>query len=231
MTIEQVFEFGKERGSSFYSPYISEIDNLGTNHYLIHSGGIGSVNGEAVNQPAYFNENAILSSQTVEVLDGERIFELDLPAHFYRASKLNLYPDTNNYTLTPGKRIGTLGETKTLQLKVSGLRFNKNELSPDYKIKLTQESDRLILTGHFEEGQKVKFILNKLGDQRVYDVRITTTPYSAMCIDLFNPDATDSDRLTITKYINAEGLLGTYELYLEINGVVYPLHQSATFNK
>ena len=52
-----------------------------------------------------------------------------------------------------------------------------------------------------------------------------------MCIDLFNPDITDSDRLTITKYVNAEGLLGTYELYLEINGVVYPLHQSATFNK
>ncbi len=231
MTIEQVFEFGKERGSSFYSPYISEIDYLGTNHYLIHSGGIGSVNGEAVNQPAYFNENAILSSQTVEVLEGERIFELDMPAHFYRASKLSVYSDTNNYTLTPGKRIGTLGETKTLQFKVSGLHFNKNELSPDYKIKLTQESDRLILTGHFEEGQKVKLILNKLGDQRVYDVRITTTPYSAMCIDLFNPDITDSDRLTITKYVNAEGLLGTYELYLEINGVVYPLHQSATFNK
>ena len=231
MTIEQVYEFGKERGSSFYSPYISEIDYLGENHYLIHSGGIGSLNGNALNQPAYFTEGAILSSQTVEVLDNEVIFELDLPAHFYRASKLSLYSDINNYSLKLGQRLGTLGETKTLPTKVKGLRFNHNELSEDYHIKLTKESDRLIMTGNFSEGQKVKLILNKLGDQRVYDVRITNTPYSAMCIDLFNPEQIkDTDKLTITKYVNAQGLHGTYEVYLEIDGVVYPLHQSVTFN-
>ena len=230
MTIEQVFEYGKERGSSFYSPYISEIDYLGAKHYLIHSGGIGSINGEALNQPAFFYENANLSSQTVEVLDGERIFELDLPSHFYRASKLSLYTDSNNYSLTPGKRVGTLGETKTLPIKVKGLRFNKNELGEEYQIKLTQESDRLILTGNFKEGQKVKLILNKLGDQRVYDIRITTTAYTAMCVDLFNPDlVTNADRLSITKYVNAEGLLGQYEIYLEVDNIVYPLHQSVSF--
>ena len=231
MTIEQVYEFGKERGRSFYSPYISEIDYLGENHYLIHSGGIGSLNGNALNQPAYFTEGAILSSQTVEVLDNEVIFELDLPAHFYRASKLSLYSEFNNYSLKLGQRVGTLGETKTLPIKIKGLRFNQNELSEDYHIKLTKESDRLVMTGNFSEGQKVKFILNKLGDQRVYGVRITNTPYSAMCIDLFNPNQiTDTDKLTITKYINVEGLHGTYKLYIEIDGVVYPLHQSVTFN-
>ena len=159
------------------------------------------------------------------------IFELDLPAHFYRASKLSLYSDINNYSLKLGQRLGTLGETKTLPTKVKGLRFNHNELSEDYHIKLTKESDRLIMTGNFSEGQKVKLILNKLGDQRVYDVRITNTPYSAMCIDLFNPEQIkDTDKLTITKYVNAQGLHGTYEVYLEIDGVVYPLHQSVTFN-
>ena len=80
------------------------------------------------------------------------------------------------------------------------------------------------------KGIKVKLILNRLGDQRVYSVRITTTPYSAMCIDLFNPDAlTDENQLMITQFINAEGLSGTYELYIEINNVVYPIHQSVSF--
>ena len=75
-----------------------------------------------------------------------------------------------------------------------------------------------------------KLILNKLGDQRVYDIRITTTAYTAMCVDLFNPDqVTNADRLSITKYVNAEGLLGQYELYLEVDNIVYPLHQSVTF--
>ena len=51
-----------------------------------------------------------------------------------------------------------------------------------------------------------------------------------MCIDLFNPDAlTDENQLMITQFINAEGLSGTYELYIEINNVVYPIHQSVSF--
>ncbi|MDE5977257.1 MAG: aryl-sulfate sulfotransferase [Turicibacter sp.] len=231
MTIEQVFEYGKERGSSFYSPYISEIDYLDSDHYLIHSGGIGSINGNALNQPAFFYDDVTLSTQTVELLNGERIFELDFPAHFYRASKLNVYTDANNYTLNPGVRVGTLKETQTLPVAVTGLAFNNNELSDDYQIKLSQESDRLIVTGNFIEGQKVKLILNKPREQRVYDIRVTTSAYSAMCVDLFNPDQIqeDNDRLTITKYINADGLSGTYEIYLEIDTIVYPLHQSVTF--
>ena len=52
MTIEQVFEYGKERGNEFYSPYISDVDYLAKDHYIIHSGGIVYVDGENSNQPA-----------------------------------------------------------------------------------------------------------------------------------------------------------------------------------
>ena len=31
MTIEQVWQYGKERGSEFYSPYISDVDYLDSN--------------------------------------------------------------------------------------------------------------------------------------------------------------------------------------------------------
>ena len=51
MTIEQVWEYGKERGSEFYSPYISDVDYLAKNHYIVHSGGIVYVDGVNSNQP------------------------------------------------------------------------------------------------------------------------------------------------------------------------------------
>ncbi len=230
MTIEQTFQFGKERGSEFYSPYISEIDELETDHYLVHSGGIGSVNGVATNQPAFFYDHPTLSSQTVEVKNGETIFELTLPAHFYRASKMSLYPPHLSYSLTPGEIRGTLGETPTLPIKVKHLN-QANALTDDtYAIKLSKEPDRLIFTGDFHEGQKVKLILNKLGEQKVYDIRVSSKAYSAMCVDLFDKEQIkDNDRLSVTKYINAAGLSGTYELYLEIDGTLYTLHQSVTF--
>lgn len=43
MTIEQIWEYGKERGSDFYSPYISNVLYLEENHFVVHSGGIVKV--------------------------------------------------------------------------------------------------------------------------------------------------------------------------------------------
>lgn len=58
MTIEEVWQYGKERGSDFYSPYISDVDYLGENHYLVHSGGIGKKDGKALNIPATLDPEA-----------------------------------------------------------------------------------------------------------------------------------------------------------------------------
>ena len=52
MTIKQVYEYGKERGSKFYSPYISDVDYIDSNHYIVHSGGIVEVDGIQSNKPA-----------------------------------------------------------------------------------------------------------------------------------------------------------------------------------
>lgn len=230
MTIEQIYEYGKELGSSFYSPYISEVDYLGENHYLIHSGGMGSVNGVPMNQPAYFNPEAKLEAKTVEVLKKQVITTLDFPTQFYRVQKMSLYSSGFNYNLEPGTRLGTLGQTPTLKLDINGLWKAKELPANDYHLTFNQESDRLIFNAQFKEGQKVKLILSKLGDQRVYDIRVSKTSYSAMCIDLFNAsDVNDGDLLSVTNYINAEGLSGTYQLYIQIDGNVYKINQKVTF--
>ena len=101
MTIEQVWEYGKERGSEFYSPYISDVDYLDKDHYIVHSGGIVYVDGKNSNQPAGFSKDSELVSDTVELLNDEVIFEIKLPTNNYRVEKMPLY-GTDNFEL--GKR-------------------------------------------------------------------------------------------------------------------------------
>lgn len=220
MTIEQVYEYGKERGSSFYSPYISDVDYLSKNHYLIHSGGIVYVDGKNSNQPAGFSSNTTLKSDTVEILNDKVIFEIVLPTNNYRVEKLSLYTE-NDYENTLGKRLGSLGETKVSK---KDNKFIKTvEIDDDYNnrnITLTNEEDRLVISGKFKKGENVSFILRKGFTNNYYDQIISKKPYTALCVDIFTEEETN-EGINITRYINKEGLSGKYSIYIKINDKIY----------
>lgn len=220
MTIEQVYEYGKERGSSFYSPYISDVDYLSKNHYLIHSGGIVYVDGKNSNQPAGFSSNTTLKSDTVEILNNKVIFEIVLPTNNYRVEKLSLYTE-NDYENTLGKRLGSLGETKVSK---KDNKFIKTvEIDDDYNnrnITLTNEEDRLVISGRFKKGENVSFILRKGFTNNYYDQIISKKPYTALCVDIFTEEETN-DGINITRYINKETLNGKYSIYIKINDKIY----------
>ena len=220
MTIEQIYEYGKERGSSFYSPYISDVDYLSKNHYLIHSGGIVYVDGKNSNQPAGFSSNTTLKSDTVEVLNDKVIFEIVLPTNNYRVEKLSLYTE-NDYENTLGKRLGNLGETKVSK---KDNKFIKTvEIDDDYNnrnITLTNEEDRLVISGKFKKGENVSFILRKGFTNNYYDQVISKKPYTALCVDIFTEEETN-EGINITRYINKEGLSGKYSIYIKINDKIY----------
>ncbi|HAX73472.1 MAG TPA: aryl sulfotransferase [Firmicutes bacterium] len=230
MTIEQVYEFGKERGSDFYSPYISDVDYLEENHYLIHSGGIGSVDGKASNVPAYFTPGATLNSITAEVINNEVVYELHLPGHYYRAEKMSLYTENKQHSLTPGTSLGTLGKSTTLLYDLKSSLMQAKPIDAEVNLEMSQEYDRLVVSGDFIEGQNVKLVLSQWNDKVIYDIRVKKENYSAMCIDLFNKNTDpNAERLHVTKFINAEGLSGTYQIYLEIDGVLYETDQHVKF--
>ncbi|CCY88523.1 arylsulfotransferase (ASST) [Mycoplasma sp. CAG:956] len=220
MTIEQVYEYGKERGSSFYSPYISDVDYLSKNHYLIHSGGIVYVDGKNSNQPAGFSSNTTLKSDTVEVLNNKVIFEIVLPTNNYRVEKLSLYTE-NDYKNTLGKRLGSLGETKVSK---KDNKFIKTvEIDDDYNkrnITITNEEDRLVISGRFKKGENVSFILRKGFTNNYYDQIISKKPYTALCVDIFTEEETN-EGINITRYINKETLNGKYSIYIKINDKIY----------
>lgn len=220
MTIEQVYEYGKERGSSFYSPYISDVDYLSKNHYLIHSGGIVYVDGKNSNQPAGFSNNTTLKSDTVEVLNNKVIFEIVLPTNNYRVEKLSLYTE-NDYENTLGKRLGSLGKTKVSK---KDNKFIKTvEIDDDYNkrnITITNEEDRLVISGRFKKGENVSFILRKGFTNNYYDQIISKKPYTALCVDIFTEEETN-EGINITRYINKETLRGKYSIYIKINDKIY----------
>lgn len=220
MTVEQVFEYGKELGSDFYSPYISDVDYLDDNHYIIHSGGTSYKDDKVLNDPAGMTEYDSLKSTTVELLDDEEIFRMELPTNTYRVEKLSLYAN-DEYQSTPGIRLGNLGETKT-DKKNPLLIFNK-KIDKKYKshnISITKETDRLVINGTFKKSDKVKIILDNVFDKKTYNMVISKKPYTAMCVDVFNKEE-EKNGINVTKYINNIGISGKYYVYIEINNKIY----------
>lgn len=221
MTIEQVWEYGKERGSEFYSPYISDVDYLDKNHYIVHSGGIVYVDGKNSNQPAGLGGADKLVSDTVEVLDDEVIFEIKLPSNNYRVEKMSLY-SKDTFELKEADVKGSLGETKVDKTRF-GFITKAKKIDKEYKkhdIKITNEEDRIEVKGRFKRGTAVKVLLYQNGKIKEYEVPISKKPYTAMCVDIFTEEE-NKNGIVVTKYINKENLSGKYSIYLQINDTIY----------
>ncbi len=227
MIAKEVWEYGKERGSDFYSPYISDVDYISDNHYIVHSGGISYKNGVIQNQPAGIANSDTLVSDTVEILDGKVIFEMILPTNNYRVEKMSLYD--GDFSLGKAKELGGLGITEKSEEKFSFMLDGK-KIDDEYKkhnIKITKEKDRLVVTGTFKKGTPVNIILYKDMMKNIYSMRVSKTPYTALCVDLGNDD--NDKNIITTKYINKDGLMGKYSIFIEIDGVLYKTDEYVKF--
>lgn len=229
MTIEQIWEYGKERGSDFYSPYISNVLYLEENHFVVHSGGIVKVNGIPSNYPAGLsNEEVSLKSDTVELLNNEVIYELILPTNNYRVRKMEMYSNSE-YKQGVGVRLGSVSKTEesnkhTIIVKSKDIDNNYNK----HNITFDKEVNRLVFSGAFLKDDKVKIILDKFLGKKEYDVIIRKRPYTAMCVDIFTKEE-EKDGIKVTKYINNTGLKGKYLIYVSVNGTIYKTNKYVEF--
>ena len=220
MTIEQIWEYGKTRGSEFYSPYISDVDYIEQDHYIVHSGGIVYVDGKNSNEPAGLGGADALVSDTVELLDDEVIFELVLPTNNYRVEKMSLYTDKEDFQMGDAKRIGSLGETEKEDTRLGFVISNKDISEFERDFSVTKEIDRLVVSGRFKRGEDVNVLLYQGMKSIVYHIQVSKKPYTALCLDIFTEDETENG-IVIDKHINDEGLSGRYSIYLEVDGVIY----------
>lgn len=99
MTVKQDWEFGKERGRDLYSSFISDVDYLGENHYLIDFGGKYIANNGDVYDHMYtkkeIKNKSNRQSTIIEILNNEIVWELDLygnsNSNTYKAERKDIY--------------------------------------------------------------------------------------------------------------------------------------------
>ena len=229
MTIEQVWEYGKERGSDYYSPYISDVDYLAKNHYIVHSGGISYKDGIVQNEPAGLAGADELKSITTELLNDKVIFEITLPTNNYRVEKMPVYVG-NDYALGKAEIKGDLGETK-VDSEHFGLLLNINKIDKEYEnynITFNKEYDRLVFKGQFKKGTDVKLYLVDGLKANIYNVSVSKKPYTALCVDIFTEEENENG-IVVTKYINEVNLKGKYKIYVEIEGKLYNTEKYVEF--
>ena len=219
MEIEQVWQYGKELGETFFSPYICNVEYYAEGHYLIHSGGIGWMDGYAADMLGPFvpvGPNTSLSSKTVEEKDGVVMYYMEVEGNFYRAEKLSAYHDGDNCAFGEGKMVGKLEVTPVFDTLAEGAETNQ-VIDSWHQVHIEEDEDRFVFHGRFERGSLVQILLQSDKETRPYYVNTAATWALAMCSGAF----LENDERTIKKNISKEGLSGIYEIKVLIEGKIW----------
>ncbi|MFI3270613.1 MAG: aryl-sulfate sulfotransferase [Pseudomonadota bacterium] len=222
MEIEQIWQYGKERGSDFFSTYICNVEYYGEGHYMVHSGGIGSYKGERSDYPPvrHVGEEAKdvqFDSITVEIKDDVVVYEMHVPANYYRAEKLSLYCPEDVLSFGAGQLLGSLGVTEAFDT-IPEVEHG-GEVPAQYKMKLAQEVDRLVMKGSFEKGQLAMIMLEG-PETYAYFVPTTKRPFLAMCVGTF----LEADERAVEFPVSLEGIAhGTYKVSIIIDDFKYDM--------
>ncbi|MFZ7104554.1 MAG: aryl-sulfate sulfotransferase [Peptococcaceae bacterium] len=224
MEIEQVWQYGKERGAEFYSPYICNVDYYGEGHYMVHSGGISTYRGKHMDELGAMQLNKYqdehihlnLESTTVELVNDEVRYELNVKGgNYYRARRLALYDETTELTLGKGKFLGGFGITPEFGMKVKFKDAGEEVLAKN-NVSLVLEEDRLALRGTFIEGSQVLLELQGKDQAKFYLIPTDVHDITAACLSFEEQKEND-----VQFYVSREELRGDFEIYLNIDNVKY----------
>ncbi len=219
MTIEQVWQYGKDRGAEYFSPYICNVEYYNEGHYMVHSGGIAYDSegnpSEALGAFAK-DQGGSLETITVEICDNKKMLELHVPGNYYRGEKLKLYSDGINLELGKGQILGQMGVTKEFDTEIP-LDPSGEMLPESCNARIEDEVDRFTFFSRFEKGQLVMLLLEQGEEVHRYFISTTAVPFLAMCCGTF----LDSDDRNTRTNINKAGLKGTYDVRVIIDDKKY----------
>lgn len=219
MTIEQVWQFGKELGSAFFSPYISNVEFYKDGHYMVHSGGIAYKDGVcselmgAILDPK--DPGTDILSRTVELIDDVVVYDMTIPGQYYRAEKLPLYHDKINHSLGEGRKLGELEITQEMDAEIP---FTDTDmLIPEkFAASIVEEEDRFIFKAKFEKGTLAMLILEGKKTHRYY-INTAKDSLKAVCVATF----IDRDDRWVILSINKRGLQGDCNVKLIVEDQMY----------
>ncbi len=221
MEIEQVWQFGKEWGQDFFSPYICNVEYYADGHYLIHSGGIGYVDGYASDILAALASISDVKieevSKTVEEKDGVLMYYLEVNGNFYRAERLALYHNANNLPIgTKGQLIGELDITP--EFGTVPQIDEVDEACPlSLKVEIIEEEDKFVLGGTFPRGSLAMWVIENDKESHGYYINTAAQEFFAMCSGAYLDSNAEARRLSLSK----RGLSGKFEIKLIVDDKKY----------
>lgn len=214
MTVSQVWQFGKELGSTPMAAYVSSSQYLGENHYLIDFGGIVKDSSGNATYNIMDGIQGSSQSQIYEVKDGKIIFHASversgLHGNTYRAARMAPYSSTAELDLTnAGNRLGSLyryGLAETVKFDSSVA------VSGAPKVEISDNGVQLQITSNLDNtGAKSDLAIVFANDAAAYKV---TLPSGTSIAYILN---------------NSEIPAGTYQLYLVKDTITYDLKQEWT---
>ncbi len=228
MTISQVYQYGKELGSDFYSPYISNVAYYNDGHYMIHSGGISSSSIEGtlnIPAPLYDGEGEVTkSSITVEIEEDTIMYKLIVLNNYYRAGRITPSVGTK-YTFETNQSLGNQAVTPIYKEEIDKKLTILESVPKEIEFTTTKYTDRLKVEGMFNRYDEIYLIFENTDNTVQYHIPTSRTAYTAMCTSTFL-----GDERFLTFYINEEGISGTYSVFLSINGHKYDTFEKVKFD-
>lgn len=219
MTIKQVWQYGKERGQEFFSCYICNVEYYKEGHYMVHSGGI-QYYGENASEKfaAMMKDDPMVRTRsiTVEVLDDQKMLEMEVEGNFYRAEKLHLYHDGDNLPLGEGVQLGAMGRTKEFDTLIE-MDSCGEELPYIYEPVIEEEDDRFTFRATFESGQLVMMTLEQGDEVHGYFISTAKNEFAALCCGTF----IEKDARKVSCAVNKAGLSGTYDVKMIVDDKKY----------
>jgi len=217
--VRQLYQYGKERGANFFSPYICNVEYYEKDRYMVHSGGIGFKDGEpleGLSTRYMYDDSVTPESITVELYKDEVQFELRIAANMYRAKKLTPYFAGEEFEEEQGEILGSLAETELMDVEVPYEESNK-EIPENYDAEAEEEIDRYRFTATYSGGELAMLFLVNNEETRRYFISTSASERGAMCIGTFLKE----DSRTRDLFINKRGLSGKYDVYFYLDGTLY----------
>lgn len=224
MTAEMVFEYGKERGETWYSDWVSGVNSLdGTKDNLWITA--GSHLYDAANDTHDFGPADMLTAglqkttHIDQVVNGELAYELTISGESFtsltfRSFRLDFYSEGSGLNVeATGALLGSLGETSTIECTAA---FEDAQPLPFDGFTFTLDPIKLSIKGTYQTETAADaltsgyLILKNDSETRAY----TLTQNAAQ--------GDTGSNVSVSGWTSIDGLSGTsFEIYLVLDGILY----------
>ena len=140
----------------------------------------------------------------MEVKDNTSVISMNVNSTLYNTKKMSLYAN-DVYTGVYGVRLGSLGESKTINNYLLISARSDDDILDKYNISFYKDVYGLKVSGTFKESDEVQIILDNVLDKKTYSL---LTPIDS------------NKKVTTSRYISEDGIKGKYYIYLRINGTI-----------